>query len=249
MKIYNSDDKKYGGEKYETLDGRLLILYDFGLKIGLPESEYHNVFSIILNGRAHDFYYSKIVGKRMDLAMMIALTKTHFETDENHQEFLREWRDLSLKEVFDNNPSKSRLECFQMALDELIKLQRCLGGTYRSERALRDQIVNTCREVPDCDLACFNPAPTVEGVCAQMRSSIGTAARSRAASEKSTFHTQGDPQYDEYDNYEHNWTDRRSTRLRNEERHTISSRAMQHTRRNKMSLPSSTTASLRTLKD
>jgi hypothetical protein len=37
MKIYNDDDKKYGGEEYDILDIKLQIFYDYCLKIGLSE--------------------------------------------------------------------------------------------------------------------------------------------------------------------------------------------------------------------
>jgi hypothetical protein len=38
MKIYNNDDKKYGGEEYNILDIKLQIFYDCCSKIGLLEA-------------------------------------------------------------------------------------------------------------------------------------------------------------------------------------------------------------------
>jgi hypothetical protein len=42
----------------------------------------------MLKGRASFFYYNKIVGRIYDFQTMIAMTKTHFETEENHQKYL-----------------------------------------------------------------------------------------------------------------------------------------------------------------
>ena len=49
------------------------------------------------------------------------------------------------------------------------------------------------------------PSPTFEGICAELRSAIGTAMRSREA--KSTFTTQLDVDDDKYE-YGQHWTDR-----------------------------------------
>jgi hypothetical protein len=88
MKIYNSDDKKYGGKEYNTLGIKLQIFYNCYVKIGLTKAQYHYAYSAILKGRASFFYYNKIVGKIYDFQTIIAITKTHFKTEENHQKYL-----------------------------------------------------------------------------------------------------------------------------------------------------------------
>jgi hypothetical protein len=37
----------------------------------------------MLKDRASDFYYNSIIGKTTDFDIIIAITKTHFETEEN----------------------------------------------------------------------------------------------------------------------------------------------------------------------
>ena len=56
MKIYNNDDKKYGGEEYDILDIKLQVFYDCCTKVGLPDDQFHLAFSIMLKGRASAFY-------------------------------------------------------------------------------------------------------------------------------------------------------------------------------------------------
>ncbi len=206
MKIYNNDDKKYGGEEYDILDVKLQVFYDCCSKIGLPEEQYHNAYSIMLKERASNYYYSKIAGRLYDFKTMINLTKTHFETEENHQKYLSEWRETTLLRTISENPGKTRLECFQLTVDKLQKVQQGLTKEYQHEHNLRDQVINACRGVEECNLSLYKPAPTFEGVCSELRSAIGTAARSREV--KSAFNTQIEETDDNEYEYSQHWTDR-----------------------------------------
>jgi len=132
---------------------------------------------------------------------MINLTKAHFETEENHQKYLSEWRETTLLYTISENPGKSKLECFQLTVDKLQKVQRGLTKEYQYEHNLRDQVINACRGVEECNLALYKPSPTFEGVCAELRSAIGTAIRSREA--KSTFTTQLNVNNDEDEYSQH----------------------------------------------
>ena len=143
MKIYSNDDKKYGGEEYDILDAKLQVFYDCCSKIGLLETQYHHAYSIMLKGRASSFYYDKIASRSYDFQIMVAMTKTHFETEENHQKYLSEWRETTLIRTISENPGKSRLECLQIMIDKLQKVQRGLTKEYHYEHNLRDQVINT----------------------------------------------------------------------------------------------------------
>ena len=79
-------------------------------------------------------------------------------------------------------------------VDKLQKIQRGLAKEYQYEHNLRDQVISAYRGVEECNLALYKPASTFEGVCAELRSAIGTAIRSRDPT--SAFE------------YDHNWTDR-----------------------------------------
>jgi hypothetical protein len=88
FKLYQSDNKKYTGELYNILDIKLRVFYDCCKKVGRQEDQYHNAFSAMLKNRASDFYYKGIMGKTTDIHTMIAITKAHFETEENRQLYL-----------------------------------------------------------------------------------------------------------------------------------------------------------------
>jgi hypothetical protein len=66
MKIYNNNDKKYGGEEYNILNIKLQIFYNYCLKIRLLKEQYYHVYLAMLKGHASFFYYNKIIGRMYD---------------------------------------------------------------------------------------------------------------------------------------------------------------------------------------
>ena len=98
--------------------------------------------------------------------------KIHFETDQNRQLYLLEWRTTTFLKIINENPDKNRLECLQILFDKLRKIQQGLGSQKNHD--LREQILNTCQGIPECRLALCCPADTYEGVCAQLRFSVNT---------------------------------------------------------------------------
>jgi hypothetical protein len=90
IKIYNNDKKKFTGEMYDILNIKLRIFYNCCVKIGLPDIQYYNAFSVMLKGRAVTFYYNNLFSKDYDFKNMILKTKIHFEIEENRQLYLSE---------------------------------------------------------------------------------------------------------------------------------------------------------------
>jgi hypothetical protein len=121
MKTYNNNDK-YGGELYDIIDIKLQVFYDCCNKVGLPEEQFQKAFSVMLKDYARSFYYSRITGRPYDFIIMVAMVKEHFETEENQQFYLSEWRETMLPRVIASNPSKSKLECLQILFDKLQKV-------------------------------------------------------------------------------------------------------------------------------
>jgi hypothetical protein len=111
MKIYNNDKKKFTGEMYDILDTKLRIFYDYCVKVGLPDTQYYNVFSVIFKGRVATFYYNNLSNKDYSFKNIIIKTKIHFETEENRQLYLSEWRVITFSKTIINNPDKIRLKC------------------------------------------------------------------------------------------------------------------------------------------
>lgn len=218
MKVYQDDSKKYSGELYDILDTKVQNFYDCCHKLGLGADQYRNAYSIMLKGRASAFYYDRLSNQNYDFVTMIDLTKQHFETEENKQFYMSEWRETTFPRIISLNPTASRLECLQILFDKLQTIQRGLSQTYQTKYSLRDQVISACRGVEECNLALYSPVSTYEGVCYQLRSAVGTAMRSREAQQFSANMCFQDNTNIEYDQY---WTDR-----------TYGGRGISHGRRN-----------------
>jgi hypothetical protein len=130
LKIYNSGTAKYSGEEYDILDQKLQVFYDCCTKIGLSQEHYCTAYSAMLTGRASDFYYDKLSGRSYDFGTMVRLTREHFETEENRQKYLSEWKETNLNRTIMDNPDNSRLDCFQTMVDKLRQIQRGLPSEY-----------------------------------------------------------------------------------------------------------------------
>jgi hypothetical protein len=167
-KLYSDQEKKYSGELYDILNTKLRIFYDCCQKIGLEPEQYHNAYSIMLRECASTFYYNRLVGKGYDFNRMVYESRCHFETEENKQQYLSEWRETTLPRIIAMNPGVSRLECLQKLFDQLQTIQRGLSESYQEDFSLRDQVISACRGVEECNLALFHPASMYEGVCAQL---------------------------------------------------------------------------------
>jgi len=137
-KLYSDQEKKYSRELYNILNTKLRIFYDCCQKIGLEPEQYHNVYSIILRGHASTFYYDRLAGKGYDFNRMVYESRCHFETEENKQQYLSEWRETTFLRIIAMNPSVSRLECLQKLFDRLQTIQRGLSESYQEDLSLRD---------------------------------------------------------------------------------------------------------------
>lgn len=98
--------------------------------------------------------------------------KSHFETEETKMEYLSHWRSTTLASVREQYPEKKIFKCFHLMVVKLQKIQRGLQGSYQINQSLRDQILNGCQGVQECKIALYNPAPTFEGVIAQIRNAL-----------------------------------------------------------------------------
>jgi hypothetical protein len=75
---------------YDILDTKLRVFYDCYVKIGLPNTQYYNVFSVMLKRRATTFYYNNLSDKDYNFKNIILKTKIYFEIKENRQLYLSE---------------------------------------------------------------------------------------------------------------------------------------------------------------
>ncbi|RKF64902.1 hypothetical protein GcM3_128017 [Golovinomyces cichoracearum] len=62
---------------YDLLDSKLLIFEDWYNKLNIMGDDRDHAFSIILKGRAQEYYYAQCIG--LSLNSMIMSMKNHFE--------------------------------------------------------------------------------------------------------------------------------------------------------------------------
>ncbi|KAJ5379608.1 hypothetical protein N7509_012727 [Penicillium cosmopolitanum] len=197
---YSNTDDKYGGGLYDDLNTKLVRFYDICEKIGLREHQFHIAFSLMLKGKAEKFYFTRIKGKAKDFPTMVEMMRAHFDTEENRQRSITEWREATFPRIIAQNPEKSRSECLEILFETLEKIQPGLPPEHRSETTLREQTINACRGVEECKFSIYRPASTLEGVQAELRSAVANATLS---SQSGQFQA-----HEEYDVYDQHWTDR-----------------------------------------
>ena len=129
----------------------------------------------MLKGRAAEFYYDSLSDKSYDFARMVQETRNHFETQENHQHYMSEWRETTYQRIIASELSRTHLECLQILFNRLQKIQQGLTEFCQTDLSLKDQVINACQGVPECSFALYQPADTYKGVCAQLQSAISTA--------------------------------------------------------------------------
>jgi dissimilatory sulfite reductase (desulfoviridin) alpha/beta subunit len=81
---------------------------------------------------------------------MVRAVKSHFETPETRQKYLSDLRNTTLTKVIQPNRDKTKLECLELLTEKLRKITRGLG---KSEEELREQLLNACRGIQECNFA------------------------------------------------------------------------------------------------
>ncbi|KAH0425958.1 polyprotein [Colletotrichum camelliae] len=198
-KMYTAE-RKYSGDLYDVFDSKFLIFRDTCQKVGIGPNDYASAFSVMLRGRAEIFYFRNLADPSHPITFreMAQRTKNHFETQETTQMYLSEWRETTLKSVMSENPSQTKSEALQTLFDKLSLIQQALSYEYQGDKIIRDQLINACRGVPECQFCLYNPAEIYEAVCNQLRNAVGTAVRS--AKQQFLTTEEEDEQF---------WTDRR----------------------------------------
>jgi hypothetical protein len=77
------EEIKFLGNLYDVLNTKLLAFYDICRKVNLLKDQWHDAYSIMLTGRALDFYYDRLSNRGYDFDTIVSITRVHFETEEN----------------------------------------------------------------------------------------------------------------------------------------------------------------------
>lgn len=203
-----TDEMKYRGAD-DCLNLKSQMFYDLCSEVGFTSQSYRNAFPVMLTGEALTYYYSTLAGRNLEFETIIQRIRSQYETEQQQQQKdFTEWSTITLATVIDENTNRSTEECLNLMTGKLRKLQSRLDPIYHTPKALRDRLINACRSIPECIFACYNPAPTIEGFCAQLQLSIATAIE---VSKRSSAHQiiNQPSQFIGYENSEQYFTDRR----------------------------------------
>jgi transposase InsO family protein len=205
-KMYTDNEMKYGGEMFDVLDQKLMIFQDCAERIGILQPYFAPALPIMLKGSALQFYYDHLCGPGIprDFYSLIDRIKRHFETEESQQMYLNAWHTTTLASIIEEpaNADKTKLQCLEILLSRLTKIQRALPMVGNNEIALRLQLINACYGIEECELCLYSPAPTYEGVISQLRSSISLRSGTRRTAQRFPTATTAKPD-------EQYWTDRK----------------------------------------
>ncbi|KHJ35289.1 putative glycosyl [Erysiphe necator] len=182
-------DLKYRGDD-DSFDFELNIFLELCEKSGLPEEIYAKAYSTMLTGPALTHYYSITSnGHRKNFNKLSTATRDYFEGPETKRNRSARWESLNLPLVIAENESKgkSTLECLMILVKELRFLQLSLDPEYRSDKHLRLKLINACRNVRACQLACFKTSDTLSCLINDLQSSISTAEGNKEESTTQLF--------------------------------------------------------------
>lgn len=187
-KMYREEDR-YSGTS-DSFDLCLGIFYDVCLKTGVNHQFFKDAFSIMLKGSAREYYHLHLMNNGLSFQDMTQKLRAHFETDERQLKMISKWKSITLLKTIEENPNKTVSECFELLVTEFRRTQLLLPQRFQGDLSLRDAIIDAVRDIRECSLACYKPAPTFEALCADIRASIATEERLKnVTSTSATFKT------------------------------------------------------------
>ncbi|KAJ5562323.1 hypothetical protein N7461_001084 [Penicillium sp. DV-2018c] len=141
-RMYTDDEMRYSGKMYDVLEFKLIIFRDCALRIGIPQPHFAAALPIMLTGPALSYYYAHLceVGIPRDFHTLVSRIRCHFETEDRHQLYASAWRNTTFYSVISENPGKSRIECLEILLDKITKIQRALPTVDKSQETLLSQL-------------------------------------------------------------------------------------------------------------
>ena len=131
----------------------------------------------MLEGAARSYYLAKVKGKCHTFEEAVALIRKRFITPERSRALVQEWEKMSLSEFLKPDPTKPK-QCLEKIIDRMNNIQTLLPEPYHSDVIYRNKLLNAVSMIDCCRLACQKPSLLVEGVIADLFSSIATHNRS-----------------------------------------------------------------------
>lgn len=171
-KAYYSDGDRYNGLPTDNFDRKLCLFEERCDQASVPNEDKQRAFSIMLAGRARDFYFDNLRGKDFTFDEMTAAVKRRFITAEHERSLVREWDNLSLNAIIADNVGRPRKHCLEELVTRMHALQSGLPGAYCNDEIFKNKLLNAVKDVEECRFAYFKPASTVEGLISDLHSSL-----------------------------------------------------------------------------
>jgi hypothetical protein len=123
-KIYNDNSKKYSNAKYEYIQKKLTIFKNNYILLGIINDNIITAIPILLTGRTLDYFYNRLNLARQNIIFeeIITSIKDYFKILEVRQAYLNEWNSIRFYSIINDNPDRSRSDCFELVFDILIKI-------------------------------------------------------------------------------------------------------------------------------
>ncbi|CAD6498796.1 BgTH12-04456 [Blumeria graminis f. sp. triticale] len=210
-KLYVNPQDKFGAKHYEVLENKPRIFFEKCRIAGVGENQFKNVFSTMLRDAAHDYYFRHLAEHLNDLSFdeMVHKTKERFHTKTEEQNYLTEWRALTLLKVIRDNPEKNTLQCLDLVIEKLQKIYEALRCNYsHKSHSLAGQLYAACQGVSACAQALIRPHDGFENACAELQSTV-KIHMDCAPRNTEQFHQEAEYDNDKEDNNGQLFVDRR----------------------------------------
>ncbi|POS84537.1 hypothetical protein EPUL_004867 [Erysiphe pulchra] len=174
MTKFYTEEEKYSGSQ-ERFDFKLTIFKDICEKVNLPEDKRIKGLPIMLKGDAKKFYYQSLfphINNLTNFDEIVNKIKSKFEGAEYQRTILENWLGITLDSFTLKSPEKPLSKNFEALLAMLCDLQLGLAPRYRYEEFLYTKLFHPCKKNQACELACFKPASTLEGLITDLRASL-----------------------------------------------------------------------------
>ncbi|RKF62322.1 putative glycosyl transferase [Golovinomyces cichoracearum] len=131
-----------------------------------------DAFSIMLRGRALQFYFTSCQNKNLTILEMFNLVKAQFEGQEYKDNLLTEWNNTSLRKLFLQHPEKPRTQVLKEMVEKLQQIQCGLNVEFQSIASLKNNIKTACASVPSCSSALLIPTDTLAELVSNLVAAI-----------------------------------------------------------------------------
>lgn len=173
-KAYYHASDKYSGSFDDNLERKLSIFDERCEQSGVAREDKRRAFSYMLSDVALQYYLDVIKPSTRSYPEIIVSLRKRFLTKERTLSLTREWEKINLKDFMSKNSDKTPKESLSLMISRIQELQGCLPHGFRKDDILMNKLLNACEGVESCRLARQKPASTVEGIIADLYTSIST---------------------------------------------------------------------------